>query len=174
MFEKKFNWKIYFFIFLFGVTVTMGVRVVLLLITNQVSDENDSPLPPMMIGIMCSVICLVCSTYLMTFISLVKQVISHKNVAFRIDEAGIHDTVVYIYLFAFVLVCNIKFIPWSAVRYVDSDNDGIYIRMDRRQVSASFMGKIIIGILGYHFCHSFTAKKLSTKEKNIILSYCTN
>ncbi len=174
MFEKKFNWKIYFFILLFGATVAMGVRVMFLLVTNQVTDENGSALPQVMIWLMCIMICLVCSTYLMTFITLLKQVILHKNIAFRIDEAGIHDTVVFIYLFAFVLVCKIKFIPWSAVHYIDSDNDGVYIRMNRRQVTASFMGKILIGILGYHFCYSFTSKKLSQEEKDIISSYCTN
>ena len=174
MFDKKFNWKIYFFILLFGATVTMGVRVMFLLVTNQVSDEDGLPLPQVIIGLMCFMICLVCSTYLITFISLLKQVILHKNVAFRVDEEGIHDTVVFIYLFAFVLVCKIKFIPWSAVSFVDRDNDGIYIRTNRRQVSASFMGKIIIGILGYHFCHSFTSKKLSQEEMDIISFYCTN
>ena len=121
MFEKKFNWKIWFFILLFGGTLLMASYVVFLLLTNRIADENGSPLPPVLIGICCFIICLVCSTYATTFIALLRRVIVHKNTAFRIDEEGIHNTVVYVYLFAFVIVSNIKFIPWSAVYYIDSE-----------------------------------------------------
>ena len=81
---------------------------------------------------------------------------------------------VCIYLLAFLVVAKVKFIPWHAVHYIDRDKDSIYIRVRTRQISASFIGKIIIGLLGYHFCYSFTSKKLSQEEMNIISSYCTN
>lgn len=174
MFEKKFNWKVYFFILLFGGTVALVAKAMFLTATNQVMDENGAPLHPILIGLICVLGSLACSTYLITFVTLLTQVISHRNVAFRIDEAGIHNTVVCIYLLAFVVVAKVKFIPWHAVHYIDRDKDSIYIRVRTRQISASFIGKIIIGLLGYHFCYSFTSKKLSQEEMNIISSYCTN
>ena len=175
MFEKKFNWKIWFFILLFGATLLMAACVVFLLLTNQIVDENNMPLPPVIVVFLCFMICLVCSTYAATFIALLKHVFIYENTAFRIDEAGIHNTVVFVYLFAFVIVSNVKFIPWSAVCYIDNEEaDTIYIRVKKKQVSASFVGKLIIGILGYHFCHSFTTDKLSPSERSVISSYCTS
>jgi hypothetical protein len=173
MFEKKFNWKIWFFIVLFGGTVLMAAYVVFLLATNQIVDEDGLPLYPFIIGLMCFMICLVCSTYAATVIALLKQVTVYKNTAFRVDEEGIHNTLVFVYLFAFVIVCNVKLIPWSAVRYVDNEaKEGMYIRVRSRKVSASFVGRLIIGILGYHFCYSFTKTKLSLAERDTIMSYC--
>lgn len=173
MFEKKFNWKIWFFILLFGGTVLMASYVVFLAVTNQIIDEDGLPLHPFIIGFLCFMICLVCSTYAATVIALLKQVTVHKNTAFKIDEVGIHNTVVFIYLFAFVIVCNVKCIPWSAVRYIDNEEkEGPYIRVKSREVSTSFIGRLIIGILGYHFCYSFTKTKLSESERATILSYC--
>ena len=174
MFEKKFNWKIWFFIILFGATLLMSAYAVFLLLTNQIADENGAPLHPVIVALFCFMICLVCSTYLPTFIALVKQVFVHKNTAFRIDEDGIHNTVVFVYLFAFVIVSPVKFIPWSAVRYIDDEEkDAVYIRVKKKQVSASFIGKLILGIFGYHFLYSFTAR-LSPQEKSVISSYCKN
>ncbi len=174
MFEKKLNWKIYFFILLFGGILLMASYVIYLLATNQIVDEEGLALPPVLIGFMCFMICLVCSTYVVTFIALLKQVVIYKNTAFRIDESGIHNTVVFVYLFAFVIVSNVKFIPWSAVHYIDRSEDSLYIRVKKKQVSASHIGKLIIGLLGYHFCLSFTTKKLSQWEMDIISSYCAN
>ena len=173
MFEKKFNWKIWFFILLFGGIVLLASYVVLLLATNQIVDEDGLPLHPFLIGFMCFMICLVCSTYVATFIALLKQVTVYKNTAFRVDEEGIHNTLVFVYLFAFVIVCNVKLIPWSAVRYVDNEEkEGMYIRVKSKEVSTSFIGRLIIGILGYHFCYSFTKKRLSQAERATVLSYC--
>ena len=78
-----------------------------------------------------------------------------------------------LYLFAFVIVCNVKLIPWSAVRYVDNEEkEGMYIRVKSKEVSTSFIGRLIIGILGYHFCYSFTKTQLSQAERATVLSYC--
>ena len=174
MFEKKFNWKIWFFILLFGGTVLLAAYVVFLLLTNQIAGAEGLPLHPFIISLLCFMICLVCSTYAATLIALLKQVFVHKNTAFKIDKAGIHNTVVFVYLFAFVIVCNVKFIPWSAVRYADNEEkEGIYIRVKSKEVSASFIGRLIIGILGYHFCYSFTQTKLSQAERDTVFSYCT-
>ena len=175
MIEKKFNWKIWFFILLFGGILLMASRVVFLLVTNQIADADGAPLSPFLTVFLCFIICLVCSTYLATFIALLKQVTVYKNTAFRVDEEGIHNTLVFVYLFAFVIVCNVKFIPWSAVRYADNaEKEGMYIRVKGKEVFASFMGRLIIGILGYHFCLSFTKTKLSESERAIIMSYCTS
>lgn len=175
MFEKKFNWKIWFFILLFAGTVLMASYGVFLLATNQIVDEDGLPLHPLFIGLMCFMICLVCSTYAATAIALLKQVTVYKNTAFRIDEEGIHNTLVFVYLFAFVIVCNVRLIPWSAVRYINNeDKEAMYIRVRSKEVSASSIGKLIIAILGYQFCYSFTKTKLSQAERAIILSYCIN
>ena len=175
MIEKKFNWKIWFFILLFGGILLMASRVVFLLVTNQIADADGVPLSPFLTVFLCFIICLVCSTYLATFIALLKQVTVYKNTAFRVDEEGIHNTLVFVYLFAFVIVCNVKFIPWSAVRYADNtEKEGMYIRVKGKEVFASFMGRLIIGVLGYHFCLSFTKTKLSESERAIIMSYCTS
>lgn len=172
MFEKRFNWKIYFFIALFGGILLLGFRVILLLITNQITYEEGEPLPPVLKGILWFAMVLVCSTYAITFISLLKQVVMKKNIAFRVDSLGIHNTVVLINLFAFVIVCNIKFIPWSCVNYIDREDDSVYIRVKSKNITASYLGKFIIGVIGYHFCYSFISKKLTEEEMNIILHYC--
>lgn len=174
MIEKKFNWKIYFFIVLFGGVLLLASRVIFLLITDQVVDEEGLPLSPVLMGFLCFMIILACSTYAITFISLLKQVITHKNVAFKMDHSGIHNAVVLINLFAFVIVANVKWIPWSSVHYIDRDDDTIYIRVKKKQIAASAIGKFVIGITGYRFCYAFITKKLSEEEMNIISSYCMN
>ena len=173
MIEKKFNWKIWFFIVLFGVVLLLMTRVIYMIITDQVVDENGQPLPRILEWILCGMFALVGSTYAVTFITLVKQVVAHQNVAFTVDRTGIHNTLVFVYLFAFVIVVPVKLIPWSAVHYVDRKDDGIYIRVKRKQVTASGIGRLIIGILGYHFCYSFTKGPLSETEIATIAAYCT-
>ncbi len=173
MFEKKFNWKIWFFILLFGGILLLASHVLFSLVTNQIVDENGLNLSPLLIGFLCFMICLVFITYAATLIALLKRVVVYKKTAFRIDEAGIHNTVVFVNLFAFVIVADIKFIPWSAVCYIDNEEaDYIYIRVKKKQVCASFIGKLLIGILGYQFCYSFTTEKLSPEERAVISSYC--
>ena len=172
MIEKKLNPKIYFFAALFGLTLVMIARVLFMLHNGEVSDENGEPLPSVISGLISFMLISVGITYLITFIALIKQIVVYKNTAFRVDEEGIHNTAVFTWLFAFVIVSNVELIPWSSVYFADRET--CYIRVRKKGVRASLFGKTILWILGYNFCHGFISKKLSDAETEAIFSYCNH
>lgn len=51
MIEKKFNWKIYFFIILFLVILLTASKVIYMLLTGQVADENGEQFPGVFVGV---------------------------------------------------------------------------------------------------------------------------
>ncbi|MBQ7131390.1 MAG: hypothetical protein IJO29_02360 [Oscillospiraceae bacterium] len=174
MIEKKFNLKVYFFILLFALILPLAAKVVYMLLSGQVTYENNEKVPFVLAAVISVLTILVCSTYALSLITLLKQVICHKNSAFKLDENGIYDTVCAVMFLAFVIVVPIKHIPFSSVTYTDSDEDSIYIRMKTKEVNAGRTAKIILAIMGYHFCYSFTSKKLTEDEIITISGLCKN
>lgn len=98
--------------------------------------------------------------------------IKYKNTAFWADENGIHNTFVFVMLFAFVITCPIRFIPWSAVSYLDRDEKQLYLRVKTKEVQASVLGKLVLKAMGYNFSAGFTKGDLTEGEKDKIEKYC--
>jgi len=171
MIIKKWNWKPYFIIVFFGAVLLLGAYAVSLLASGQVTDENGEALSPALVGFMCGMFLLIFGSYAITFVSMLTQVISQKGAAFCIDETGVRNTLVMVNLLAFVFVFRVKLIPWSAVYYVDT-SEGAYIRVKRNEVKASFFGRLVLWIVGYHFCQSMITKKLTSEEQKQIETYC--
>ncbi len=102
--------------------ILLGVRVVYLLLTNQVKDEANADLPFVLICFMVCAISVVLLSYLCTVICYLIQIFKYKQRALYIDEQGIHNTLICINLLAFVFVGKIDYIPWSAVSYFNKEN----------------------------------------------------
>lgn len=172
MTEKKFNRKIYFIMILFGCILPLAARVVFMLAAGEIVDENNVPLSAGLAAFLCFVIIFVCSTYAVTFIVLLRQVIKFKNTAFTADSRGIHNTVVIMNLFAVVIAAPVRYIPWKAVSCADRDDVSVYIRVKTREIEASAIAKLILKIGGYRFCHGLISRGLSFGEVNMIYDYC--
>lgn len=172
MIKKKFNWKIYFLIILFGCILLLAAYAVFILATGQVVDDNNLPLTGAVVVFMCLIIIAVCSTYAVTVVVLLRQIIKFKNTAFEVDKYGIHNTFIMMNVFAFVLAVPIKHISWKAVSNVESDDVGVYIRVNTRGLEVSFIAKFVFKITGYRFCNTFITPKLSCEEIKIICDYC--
>lgn len=89
-----------------------------------------------------------------------------------VDAQGISNTVVAIYVLAFVIVLPVRHIPWYAVSCIDTDNDRVYIRVKAAMVDTSVFGKLLLAVFGYQFCYDFIKPKLSNEEIELISRYC--
>jgi len=164
MIERKFNLKVYFFIAFFGFVLFMAGKAVYMLLNGDITDESGETLTGALAVIPSVLIILVCSTYLITVLSLLKNVIKYKGNAFVIDDKGIHNTLTFINFLAFVFVVPVKFIPWSAVSYVDMSGGPMHIRVKVRECKMSLLAKLVVGIKGYSFCYSFKKGNLNESE----------
>lgn len=172
MFTKKWNAKIYLATaFLGGVLALIGYSVYLT-VTGQVSDENGDRLAPVWKIIFCVVIAIVGSSYLITFLMLIKQLLRHRSTAFTLDSNGIHNTLCIIMLFAFALVVPVKCIPWNAVKRLDTEDEVVSVHLNTAQVQTSWLGKLILAVRGYSFCYTFTTEPVSEEEVRQIAAYC--
>ncbi len=171
MFEKRLSKSIYFsVIFLIGLVAFVGFTLY-----KQYSEsgtifgfEDISGIEYWFIISLIGLICLVC---LSSVFVLLRQIIKFNNIAFTVDREGIHDTFVSIILFSFIIILPVKLIPWNAVKEIKKDDDKLSLEINRKEVVASPVAKIILGIFGYDFCKS-AIKELDENEKNIILDYC--
>ncbi len=164
MIERKLNWKVYTFIAFFSFVLFMAGKAVYMLLSGQVIDENGESFDGILAIIPSILIIIVCSTYLRTVLSLLKNVIKYKGKAFTIDNNGIHNTLTYINFLAFIFVLPIKFIPWSAVSYVDMSGGPMYIRVKVKECKMSLLAKLVVGIKGYAFCYTFKKGDLNENE----------
>lgn len=172
MFTKKWNAKFYFAAaFLGGILALIGYAASLIG-TGRVADENGEALAPVWNTVFYIVITIIGTTYFITFLALILQFIRFKSAAFTLDSDGIHNTLCIVMLFAFVLVVPVKFIPWSAVKSLDTDDEVVSVRLNTAQVQASRLGKLILAVRGYSFCYTFTKEALSAEETQQIAAYC--
>ena len=171
MFEKRLSKSIYFsVVFLIGLPVF--VAYMLFKDTPSAGNifgfEDISTFEYWFIISFIGLICLVCISSVFV---LLRQIVKFNNIAFTVDCEGIHDTFVSIILFSFIIILPIKLIPWNAVKEVKKDDDKLKLEINRKEVVASPVAKIILGIFGYDFCHS-AIKDLNESEKSIITTYC--
>ncbi|MBE6649631.1 MAG: hypothetical protein E7614_08990 [Ruminococcaceae bacterium] len=171
MFNKKVNWKIYFLLILFGSTVSLAFYVTYLLATNQVTFEDDAPIPIAIRVLLIFLITAISSTYVITVISLIRRIAVYKRVAFQVDEAGIHNAMILINFLAFYIVLNVKFIPWSSTSLLNRGNESLFIKVKTSQISAPLLSKIILKLTGYSFGYGLTTSKMTEEETALVLSY---
>lgn len=174
MIEKKLNWKIYFFMILFGGTLILAAYAFFLSASGRLGDENGNPLGVFWRAVLCLTILIVCSSYAVTFFSLLYQTVARRRTAFIADSEGIRSTVVLIHFAAFVLAVPVRFIPWSAVSYISvgSGDNSVFIRAKKNGIEASRLARLILRTTGYHFCLGFLKIPLSQDEQTTILNYC--
>ena len=153
--EHKLNWRFWFIVILFGGIQPLGYKAVYMLYTNQIFDENNQPLSKGFSLFLCIAISLVLFTYLLTVINLLRIFVKNKGCAFSLTEKGIENSFVIINLFAILLAIPIKCIPWNSIKTLIKTDDCILIRLKLKHCKTSFLGKIILLILGYSFCKGF-------------------
>lgn len=176
MIERKLNWKSWFFILLFAAVVAMFIKAVIMIWSGEVSvgDETYSEPMPSFFAVMITVLGgLVCLTYSVSFINLLLQHFKYGGRAFTIDEKGIHNTLTFVYVFAFAIVVPIKFIPWTSLnkKWSIADDDSAYIRLDTNEVKAGALAKLILKVRGYGFCNGFIRRKFDEDEVRLINNY---
>lgn len=159
--KYKFNWRYWFFIVLFIGILALGAKVILMTFNGEVVDESGTVIEPDFILVMMG---LVLMSYLITVISLLKIYIKNKGCGLIITDRGIENTVVFINLFAFVIVLPVKLIPWEAIKYYDKEEKSLYIRVHRKEIGAGFFAKLIISVLGYNFCKGFVKPDVTEED----------
>ena len=114
----KATWRYYFFLILFSLASILGLRVLYMLMNGQVSDENGEPLDKLFVILTCTIIIVVLLTWIPTCLKMLWQLFKYKSLL-TITPNGIENTLVVLYMFAFVIVIPVKLIPWEAVKYYD-------------------------------------------------------
>ncbi len=161
--EHKLGWRFWFFYLLLLGTLLLGLRAISMLLTGQVSLE-DEPMSPAYAWIMSILFAFPLSTYLYSVITMTKQLICHQATALTVTEQGIENTLTFVYLFAFVFVFPVKLIPWNSVKYWDDEETHPYIRVKVSRIDAPLLAKLILWIRGYMFCHSFCTPAVTCEE----------
>lgn len=160
--EYKAGWRYYFFLTFFIGVVLLGMRVIFMLLAGRISDENGQLTKTISYGL-AIMIGIVLSTHVLTVFNLLKQIILHKGSVVTLSDYGIENTVVFINLFAFMIVVPVKIIPWEAVTYYDEDYNP-YIRVDVTEVECGGVAKLLLKVLGYHFCLSFVKPEVTSMD----------
>ena len=172
--KYKLNWRFWFIVILFGGIQPLGYRAVYMLYTNQIFDENNQPLSKGFSLFLCIAISLVLFTYLLTVINLLRIFVKNKGSAFLLTEKGIENSFVIINLFAILLAIPIKCIPWNSIKTLIKTDDCILIRLKLKHCKTSFLGKIILFILGYSFCKGFVKPYVTYENIKQYSGYFSN
>lgn len=168
--EHKLNWRFHFWWVLLSGVILLGGRVIYMLFTGQVSDE-DGPLPTVISALFGGLLTVVMLSYAAAVITSWHHLLTCKGQAFTISPEGIENTVLVINVLAFVLVLRVRFIPWSSVKYKDFDR-GVYLRVRIREVRCGLLAKLVLAVLGYSFCQGMIKPSLSEAEIEQIKAYC--
>ncbi len=94
---------------------------------------------------------------------LLLQLLRHRGQLLELTERGIENTLVFLNLFAIVLVLPVKCIPWGAVKYADLGREP-YIRVNTGKVNAGVIARLVLWVVGYHFCYSFVRPAVTAEE----------
>ena len=114
----KATWRYYFFLILFTVVTLMGAWGLYMLLAGKVSFGNDLTAGEnRFLCIFASVVLFFpILSYLQSAYYLWRQIIKFKGAVITLTDAGVENTLVFIWLFAFVFIRPVKFIPWEAVK----------------------------------------------------------
>lgn len=171
MFEKKLSKKIYFSIVFLAALLFCTIFLFIREAADSgqiLGNEGSISFEIYLILFIFSLVCVVCFSSVLV---LIRQVVKFSNTAFSVDKEGIHDTFVGIVFFALIIILPVRHIPWSAVREIKEENGNTHIKINKKDVVASPVAKLILGIFGFDFCHKAT-QKLNETEKAIVTTYC--
>ena len=76
--------------------------------------------------------------------------------------------------FAIFLVFPVKCIPWNSIKTLIKTDDCILIRLKLKHCKTSFLGKIILFILGYSFCKGFVKPYVTYENIKQYSGYFSN
>lgn len=160
--KYKLGWRFWFFLILLSGVIALGIPAVSMLFKGEVSYE-DGEMPKAVSVALGIMICIVLSSYLLSVVMMLRQLIKFRGIGLEITPRGIENTFVFLYLFAFVIVVPVRLIPWETVKYFDKD-DRPYIRVKAGKVQAGLLAKAILAVLGYSFCLSFVKPEVDIGE----------
>ncbi len=168
-FSKKLNVGAYFWLTLLGLFLAPGVYVIVLLLSGKIEDENGVLLPLAFQHGMALLFLIVLSSYFITVLSLLRQMIGFRCAAMTVDETGIHNTFIFLNLLCFTFVGRIKLIPWCAVTDYAIDEDGMMLRVAYGKVEGSFLGRLLVWIMGYSFCRGMAKQNFDEPQRLFVL-----
>ena len=162
--EYKLNTRFLICLVLLLGVVALAVKVIYMMLTGQVLDENGEALGKGFEILISALIAIVISTYIYSAAVMLRQYIRFSGSAFELTHDGIENTMTCINLFAVILVFPVRCIPWEAVKCVRREADHYVAEIDTSQLKVNFLSKLILKISGYHFCNKFTKENVTEAE----------
>ncbi len=160
------GWRYYFFLILFTATSLLGARVEHMLWTGQVSFGDDLAAGEnRFLSVLTAVILLLpLLSYGRSACCLGWQLIKHKGAIITLTDAGVENTLVFIWLFAFVFIRPVKLIPWEAVKYCDEEDGHPYLRLRTKEIRARWLARLILRVQGFGFLYTFAKPKVIAED----------
>ena len=162
--EYKLNTRFLICLVLLLGVAALAVKVIYMMLTGQVRDENGQVLTGGIEKLLPVLIALVISTYVFSAVIMLRQYIRFSGSAFELTDDGIENTMTCINLFAVILVLPVRCIPWEAVKRVRREADHYVAEIDTSQLKVNFLSKLILKSSGYHFCNKFTKENVTESE----------
>ena len=165
----KAAWRYYFFAILFTAVSLMGARVLYMLLTEGVSFGDDLTAGEnRFLSILLTVVLFFpLLSYLRAAWYLWRQLIKFKGAVITLTDAGIENTLVFTWLFAFVFIRPVKLIPWEAVKYYAPEDSHPYVRLRAKEVKAGWLARMILKLKGYGFLFSFVKPRVPAEDVDI-------
>ena len=158
--QYKLNWKFWSFITFFGVLTALGFMVTSSMFSGGVVDENGEEL-----GLLIPVLMtLILSTWLISLVNLIRLYIKNKGCGMFITDKGIESTFVFGRVFAFIIALPVRLIPWEAIKECENEIGYWHIRVNKNEIEAGFLSKLIISIVGFSFCKGFIKTEITEKD----------
>ncbi len=159
----KVGWSAWFLTVFLAAVIALGVKVIVMLLAGEVAME-DGPMDPTYARVLAIVSALVLLTWLISVLTMLRQLIFYRGTELTLTHEGIEHTTVTVVILAFVLVLPIKFIPWEAVTYYGKKDGHPYVKVDTGRVKASFVAKAILKASGYAFCGNACRPPVTVEE----------
>ena len=165
----KAGWRYYFFAILFTAVALLGLRVDHMLLSGQVSFGEDLTAGESRFLCIFAAVALFLPlwTYALSAFRLWRQVIKYKGAVITLTDAGIENTLVFTWLFAFVFVKPVKLIPWEAVKYYGDDEGHPYVRLHVKKIKAGWLAGLILRLYGFLFHVSFVKPRVSAEDVSV-------
>lgn len=107
---------------------------------------------------------LIGALWFISSLTMLLQIVSYKGTGLKMDKEGIHDTLIFGTVLAFYFCFPIKFIPWEAVKAVNTKKGITYALVDAYKVQASIAGKVLVKLFGYGFGGNFVKPRVTQED----------
>ena len=170
MFKARLNLKFYIVSVLLLCLVLFVWYGIYFLNTNEILMEDNTPMDSGTKGLFTALMSIVAVSWTMSFLALVRQIVS--GIAFCMDDDGIHTTATAVMVLAFIFVVPIKTIPYDAIVQIYEDNGILSIKLDKSKISTLPILKLFVG-KEYRFFSGFT-KENSSEIKQMLTQFIEN